>query len=245
MLGLNVISLMAFTGINLFAGTLCRFSAESRNRILRVLCLSLLFLCLFRFVPVSWLLAREVRLPVEFSAVAGFSVSIILLTGLKKLQSWAAYSGILAGLCYYVVMMLAGGKIYAAYLPHEVYSSLFSHGTMYLCGIVSLRTQEFKSTDFYKLLAGVGFVLLNAFLFKSIADNGARIFIYELMDGRYIRQVFPAASWGYAIPIYYVVMTGLVVLTAKLFFKLNKYQNEKFLNSGQKSEYAQPVAQAL
>ncbi len=242
MLGLNVFSLMVFTAVNLFACAICKFSEWSRTRVLRVLCIILLSLSLLRYMPLSFILAGKVTLPVEFSAVTSFTVPVVFLTGSRKMKSWAAYSGMMAGFFYFMAMIFGGGMIYAEYPPYEIYSSMFCHGTMYLCGLVALRTQKFNPSDLFKLLAGVGFVLLNALLFRSIADNGTRLFIYEIMDGRYIRQVFPEAAWGHLLPIYYIVMTGLVMLTAKLFFKLNKLQYEKYLNS--KSIPVQPAAQA-
>ena len=40
--------------------------------------------------------------PVEFSTVAYFAVPIILLMTKRRLHSWAAYSGLMAGFFYYI-----------------------------------------------------------------------------------------------------------------------------------------------
>lgn len=246
MLGLNVFSFLAFTVINLCAAALCKCSEQKRNRTLRILCIVLLSINLCLYAPLSLLLGGEMILPVEFSSVTCFVVPVILLVGFKKAQSWAAYSGIMAGFFYYMTMIIAGGKIYAAYQPYDVYISLVCHGTLYLCGLVGLRNQKYNPSDCYILLSGVGGIALNAYLLRPIADNGTRLFIYELMDGRYIRQVFPEVLWSYMTPVYYVLMIGLVFLSIKLFFKLNKMQYEKYMIIvDQKSKPVQTTIQAL
>jgi hypothetical protein len=241
MLGLNVFSLLAFAAINLCAAKLCKCDERVRNNCLRLLCFALLAVTLCQYAPLSVLLTGDVNLPVEFSAVASLSVSVILLTGFKKGRVWAAYSGLMAGFFYYAAMITAGGEIYAAYRPHEIYVSLFCHGTMYLCGLVSLKTGKFSPSEFYKLFGGVGFVLVNALLLKPYTDSGARIFIYEILDGRYMRALFPGADMA---PVYYVVMTGLLVLSVILFFKLNKAQYERFVRASERTGAVQSARTA-
>ena len=138
----------------------------------------------------------------------------------------------MAGFFYYITMIIAGGNIYAAYQPSQIYVSLFCHGMMYVCGLVVFKTRKFNPTDFYKPLVGVGCVLLNAQLLKRFTDSGARIFIYEIMDGRHVIKLFPGVNLA---PVYYVVMTGLLVLTVVLFFKQNKVQYERFISAKERT----------
>lgn len=243
MLGLNMFALLAFAAINLFAAALCKTDDETRKRALRKLCIALLSINLFRYT-LSPILGNGLLVPVEFSTVSYFAVPIILLSGSKKLQSWAAYSGMMAGFFYYMTMILAGGKIYAEYPPYDTYISICCHGTLYLCGLVSLKTNRFKPSDCFKLFLGVGTIAINAALFRPIADNGTRLFIYELMDGIYVQQVLPQALSGYLTPINYGLIICFVLLTGKLFFKLNKTQYEKFVGNGQESKILLTTAEA-
>ena len=228
MLGINVFSFLAFAAINLCAVAITKYNESKRNSCMRLLCVSLLAVTLCRFAPVSILLTGDVILPVEFSSIASFSVPIILLVGFEKGRIWAAYSGLMAGFFYYVTMIIAGGTIYESYEPYQIYLSLFSHGIVYLCGLVLLKTQKFDLPEFYKPLAGVGCVLLNARLLRPFADSGMRIFIYEIMEGRHVRDLFPGVNIA---PVYYVILTGLLVLTVVLFFKLNKTQYERWIRA--------------
>lgn len=239
-----MLSLLAFIAINLFAAALSKLSDIARRRILKKICIVLLSFNLCRYA-LSPMLGNGLKLPVEFSTVSYFMVPIILLTDSKKVQSWAAYSGIMAGFFYYMTMIIAGGKIYADYPPYDTYISLCCHGTLYLCGLVSLKTTRYKPSDRYILYFGVGCIALNANLLRPIADNGTRLFIYELMDGIYVRQIIPKEFMRYLTPVNIAVIAVFVLLTANLFFRLNKVQYEKHLNAIQESKPEKAAAKVL
>jgi len=241
MLGLNIFSLLVFTAINFTVPVLCNIGGDTRRRVLRLLCRVLLWFNVCRYT-LSPLMGRGLLLPVEFSTVSYFSVPIIVLTGLKKLQSWASYSGIMAGFFYYMTMIVRGGSIYAEYPPYDIYISMCCHGILYLYGLVSMRTSEFNQSERCRLLGGVGGIALNAWLLRHIADKGERLFIYELMDGLYVKRILPEALWSYLAPVYYIIMFGLVSLTIVLFFRLNKAQYKKFAGD---TRACRPVPEAV
>lgn len=233
MLGLNMFAILAFAAINMFAAYLCRCDDDKRKRLLRRICIALLSLNLCRYT-LSPILGYGLKIPVEFSTVSYFAVPIIFLTGSKRLRSWAAYSGIMAGFFYYMTMIVAGGKIYNDYPPYDTYISLCCHGTLYLCGLLGLKTDRYISSDRYKLFFGVGLIALNAHLFRPIADNGTRLFVYELIDGIYVRRILPDALQSYLTIFNIALISGFVLLTVNLFFRLNKAQNEKRVRTGQR-----------
>lgn len=226
MLELNVFSMLIFTALNVIAASLVKGSEEGRRRALKLICIALLTFNLCRY-SMSPLLGKGIRIPVEFSSVAYFLTPLLLLTGIKRLQGWAVYSGLMAGFFYYTAMLLAGGKIYGEYPPYDTYISLCCHGTLYLLGLVGLKTGKPIPSDKIILPLGVGLVALNAYLLRPVADTGVRLFIYELMDGLYIKNVLPQTAWRIGLPVYYLVMASLVLLSVGLFYKLNKAQYEK------------------
>ncbi len=241
MYGLNVFSLLIFAAVNIFAAMLLKSSNETRSRILRIVCAVLLSFNLCRYA-LALLSGMGSIFPVEYSSVAYFVVPVILLTGIKKAQSWASYSGIMAGFFYFMTLILAGGKVYADYRPNDIYISLYCHGSLYLCGLVCLKTNRFKRSDRFLLLGGNAFVALYAYLLRPIAEGKARIFIYELMDGLYVKQLFPVSAWGYLMPAYYLLMFGFLLLSVRLFFELNNAQYEKHLRIRKRNE---PVPAAI
>lgn len=226
MYGLNALSLAFFFGLSIGGHALSR--CGSRRRVLRVLCALLLCVNLLRYL-LPPILGHGVRVAVEFSAVAYFAVPVILLSRRDGAQSWAAYSGLMAGFFYYLTMILLGGRIYAAQPPREVYLSLFCHGCLYLCGLVSVSTCDFRAGDERKLLLGVLLVAANALLLRPLTRCGERIFIYELMDAALLRQFLPARLLPAALPLYYLALTAAILLSIRGFFRLNRFQRKRLL----------------
>lgn len=225
MYGLNAFSLILFTVINLAANSLLHSTEAMRNRVIRTLCWMLLLINICRYA-LSPLRGNGVIIPVEFSTVAYFAVPVIVLTARKKLQIWAAYSGLIAGFCYYLAMILAGGPIYDAY-PHDViYVSMFCHGTLYLCGLVLTKTRCYPDQDRFLLLGGIAYVAAQAIVFRPLMQSKERMFIYELLDGKYFVHLFPQPSWYIVRPIYYVLLTLVILLTIKGFLALNHAMND-------------------
>lgn len=221
MYGLNAVAFVFFISISLFAYRLCKCSVASRKRIISVLCMTLLLGNAVRYMVIYPFIEGVVRIPVEFSTVAYFAVPMILLTARKNMRSWAAYSGLMAGFFYYIAMVAAGGPLYNTYPPYETFISMLCHGTLYLCGFVITGTEIYDFREAPKLISGVALVAARAILLRPIAEGGERLLIYTLLDGVCIKKLLPQSAWGIALPIYYVAVAALVLVTIKVFFKLS------------------------
>ena len=134
----------------------------------------------------------------------------------------------MAGFFYYVAMIVAGGPLYNAYPPYDIYISMFCHGTLYVCGLVLIGTEEYSSKDTSKIVLGIVLVAIRAMLLRPIVEGSERLFIYILLDGIYVKQLLPANIWNVALPIYYVAVVALVSVTIKDFFKRNQKQYRKY-----------------
>lgn len=216
MYGLNAFAFIVFAAVNVLAVQLCKCTDRTRTKVIRILCLALLSFNIGCY-SLSPLFGNGVKIPVEFSTVAYFTVPTILLTARKKLQSWAAYSGLMAGFFYYMTMIVSGGSIYNTYPHYDIYLSMFCHGMLYLCGFVTIGTQRCSSKDGYKLLCGIVCVAINAIAFRPLTEGTKRLFVYELIDGAYVRQLLPQDIWHLAVPVYYIVLTCLILLTVRVF----------------------------
>lgn len=234
MYGLNAFAFIVFIAINVLAVHLCKCNERTRTKTMRGLCWILLFGNVLRY-SLSPMLGNGIKIPVEFSTVAYFVVPVILLTGHRKTQSWAAYSGLMAGFFYYMNMMIAGGPIYDAYPPYDIYTSLFCHGTLYFCGFVTAGTRQYPANEGYKLVGGLAGVSTWALLLRPLAEGTERLFIYELLDGFHVKRWFPQSSWRTALPIYYLAILILVSLTMKLFFSGSRMQYRRFSALREKS----------
>ena len=228
MLGMNAVALVFFGCINVAAYQLCKCPENKRRKIVFTLCAVLLGGNLLRYGVVYPFIKGVVMLPVEFSTVAYFTVPTLLLTGRKKLRSWAAYSGLMAGFFYYMAMIVAGGIIYETNPPLDIYISMFCHGTIYFCGFVTIGTELCSAKDAPKLALGVALVAVRAALLRPFVVNSEGLLIYILLDAAAVKQLLPQNVWTVALPVYYVALAAFVLLTIRGFFRRNQKQYRKF-----------------
>ena len=224
MLGMNAVALVFFGCINVAAYQLCKCPESRRGKVVLPLCAALLGGNLLRYGVIYPFIKGVVMLPVEFSTVAYFAVPAILLTGRKTLHSWAAYSGLMAGFFYYMAMIAAGGMIYAANPPLDIYISLFCHGTIYFCGFVTIGTELCSVKDGPKL----ALVAVRAALLRPFVVNSESLLIYILLDAAAVKRLLPQSLWTAALPVYYVALAAFVLLTIRGFFRRNQKQYRRF-----------------
>jgi hypothetical protein len=213
MYGLNMFALLVFCAI-------LKLSGRFRN--VRAASVALLTVNLIRY-GLPPVLGYPLALPVEFSSVSYFAVPVIALSGWRPAEVWAAYAGLLAGTCYFATMAAAGGPIYDAYPHWDIYLSMFCHGSLFLIGASILRTRMFRKKEAWKLALGFAAIAANALAVRPLAENGTRLFIYELLDAQYARPFLPQAL----IPLYFLALFGALYLTIRLFFHLNRMLYKK------------------
>lgn len=228
MYGLNAVALIFFCCINVLAYQLSKRPVARSQQVIQGLSAVLLLGNLFRYLIFYPFIRRTIQIPVEFSTVAYFVVPLILLTRSERLKSWAAYSGLMAGFFYYMAMILAGGPIYHAEAPLDVYISMFCHGTVYACGFVTIASSSLRARDGKKLLCGVALVATRAALLRPWVQHSERLLIYILLDGAAVKTLLPTAAWHFALPIYYFCVAALVLLSIRGFFRSSKAQYWRF-----------------
>ena len=225
---MNAVALVFFGCINALAYRLCRCPKSKRRKVVFSLCAVLLLGNLIRYGIVYPFVKGETVLPVEFSTVAYFTVPVILLTSRKRLYSWAAYSGLMAGFFYYAAMVLAGGFLYETHAPVNIFISMFCHGAVYFCGFVTIWTETCRPEDAPKLLLGVAMVAARAAILRPFVTGSDRLFIYILLDAAVVRQFLPQSSWSFAIPLYYLAAAAFVLLSIRGFFCKSRKQYRRF-----------------
>ena len=228
MLGLNAVALVFFGCINVMAYQLCKCPEGTRRKFVLRLCAVLLTLNLVRYGIIYPFVQGVVMFPVEFSTVAYFAVPIILLMTKRRLHSWAAYSGLMAGFFYYMAMIAAGGMIYGQNPPLDIYISMFCHSSIYFCGFVTIGTEVCSAKDAPKLTLGVAWMAVHAALLRPFVADTSRLLIYILLDAAAVKRVLPESTWPLALLVYYLAVAAFVLLTIRGFFRRNQKQYHKF-----------------
>ena len=134
----------------------------------------------------------------------------------------------MAGFFYYMAMIIAGGPLYAAYEPSDVFISIFCHGTIYFCGYVTIGTEVCSTKDAPKLAFGVILVAVRATLLRPFVADNSRLLIYILLDAAAVKQLLPQSTWTFALPVYYLAAALFVLLSIRGFFRKNQKQFSKF-----------------
>ena len=125
-------------------------------------------------------------------------------------------------------MIAAGGMIYGANPPLDIYISMFCHSSIYFCGFVTIGTEVCSAKDAPKLTLGVAWVAVRAALLRPFVADTSRLLIYILLDATAVKQVLPERVWAIAVPVYYVPVAAFVLLTIRGFFRRNQKQYRKF-----------------
>lgn len=227
MIGLNGFALALFCILQALSARLCRCGESTRRKTLRVLCGLLLIFNVLRYT-LTPLLGGPFKLPVEFSAFAYFVVPIIILAGWQRLRSWAAYSAVMAGFFYYMALIALGGPLYGDWPVYDVYSAMYCHGTLYLCGTVIIGTGRCPEKDRKQLIGGVAYVGLRAVLLRPLIKGSEELLIYMQLDGALVRQLLPSSLWPVALPLYYVLLGTFVLVSIRLFFTRSEKAYQKY-----------------
>lgn len=197
---------------------------KTRSIVLNIICVFLISYNLYRYVWLSFETGR-LHIPVEFSALSYFLVPSIVLLNIPFLRVWAAYSGLLAGGCYFLCMSVFGDMVYANYQLSSIVTALVNHGMLLLCGLLLISEKEFSFYSRWLLTAGLIFVGLHSLLMRGYFSGGRGIFIYELLFAFYPIEFFG----GGIIPFYYILLFLLVILSFSIFYKLNNIMMKKQL----------------
>ena len=181
MLTRNTLALAIFLAFHAFAAALIRQPRAIARQTVHRFCCLLLGGNLLRYGLVYPAVYHELRIPAEFSTVAYFVVPVILLAGWEQLRGWAAYSGLMAGFFYYAAMVLAGETLYGTDTMANTCISMLCHGTLYFCGLVTMRTERYPLKA-RALLLGTVYVALRAAILRPWVIGRERMLIYTLVE---------------------------------------------------------------
>lgn len=216
MYGLNVFAFIVFIGIIYLVFQISVEDKRTQKRVIVVLSIALLVL------NGTKLLLDHSRIPVEFSTISYFIVPIILLLRLKFLEIWAVYSAVMAGLFYYITIMVTGGNTYELYSHANIYTSLFCHGSLFFLGLLKLRTTTYNMRYSFILIIGNILVLAWALYIRTEISFTERIFIYELIDGVFVNQLVSSNVYIFK-SIYYILLSYLIFKSSKIIYGVNEY----------------------
>jgi len=151
-----------------------------------------------------------------------------VLFNISTLKAWGVYSSLISGVIYFAAMIIFGNYLYEDYPAYGVYAAIYSHGALLSYAYITLSTVKIQKSERMVIWIGIIFSASWALLLRPFVIFEARIFIYEVLDGLFVRTYFPEnLTIGYII--YYILFVIALFLSANIVHLLSQslYKNHK------------------
>jgi len=212
---LNIISFFWIIILLFYSRYVIKQKEITRSRFLKIQLLILLVYNIGIIIIFPW------KIPVELSTVTYFIVPIIVLFDLSGLKAWGVYSSIISGVVYFAAMIVIGNYLYEDYPAYGVYAAIYSHGVLLSYAYITLSTAKIQKSERMVIWIGIIFSVAWALFLRPFVIFEARIFIYEVLDGLFIKTYFPEnLTFGYII--YYILFVITLYLSANIVHLLNQ-----------------------
>ena len=157
--------------------------------------------------------------PVEFSHITYFIIGATMLSGVKKMRSFASYCAMLTGLGFLIASIAAPGSMVHDAKSHLSLSiSIFRHSLMWLCGFgLFFTTERFHIKDIWIPVLGIalmiGFSLLvhNRLIYKDFVKWDDMVII-KIVEGTILGYVMDPAR--ITMPIRVCTVIGIFIAVA-------------------------------
>lgn len=194
------------------------------------------FLILKTAEYIRWqVIGRRLHFPVEISALAYFTIGITLVFRIKKLNAFASFVAIIAGLVYSVTFWFLPENFTDGSFHDYLIMAIINHHLLYFCGmIIVLNIEKFDLKKFYVVVIGVGLFVAYSWvihLFTNYTAVEGKPIIIEVTDGTILSHVF--TSYSTAVKILYIVC-AIILFFALLagFYLLNGLAVKRRKNKG-------------
>ena len=219
---LNIISFFWIIILVFYSRYVIKQKEITRYKFLKIQLLILLVYNIVIIIIFPW------KIPVELSTVAYFIVPLIVLFNLSGLKAWGIYSSLLSGFIYFAAMIIIGNYLYEDYPAYGVYAAIYGHGVLLSYAYITLSTVKIQKSERMVIWIGIILSVAWALLLRPSVIFEARIFIYEVLDGLFIRTYFPEnLTFGYII--YYILFVIALFLSANIVHLFNQrlYKDHK------------------
>lgn len=172
-----------------------------------IYCVAVYFLVLKTAEYVRWqVIGRHLHFPVEISALSYFIFGITVVFRIKKLNAFASFIAIIAGLVYSVTFWFVPENFTDGNFHRYLVMAIINHHLLYFGGVTYANIEKYEWKKFYVVLFGVAALIAYSWaihLFTNYTVVEGKPIIIEITDGTILSHVFP--SYSTAIKILYIV----------------------------------------
>lgn len=180
-----------------------------------------------------WFLGRKIgeimtnhEVPFDFSAVAYFAVSFVVLFPTRQTFFVGAFCGFIAGSLYTLSMIVVPEVHFSRAGDYTVLNAMFNHNMLLFCSFLMSAEKQFSLKDVHWIPMYIVIYFMYALLVKDNFTITNVTTTFQILDGSIINVVFTDYDLNVGYYIFYYIfaillLTGFVTAV----YRINKFMH--------------------
>lgn len=180
-----------------------------------------------------WFLGRKIgeimtnhEVPFDFSAVAYFAISFVVLFPTRQTFFVGAFCGFIAGSLYTLSMIVVPEVHFSRAGDYTVLNAMFNHNMLLFCSFLMSAEKKFSLRDVHWIPMYIVIYFMYALLVKDNFTITNVTTTFQILDGSIINVVFPDYDLNVGYYIFYYIfaillLTGFVTAV----YRINKFMH--------------------
>ena len=180
-----------------------------------------------------WFLGRKIgeimtnhEVPFDFSAVAYFVVSFVVLFPTRQTFFVGAFCSFIAGSLYTLSMVVVPEVHFSRAGDYTVLNAMFNHNMLLFCSFLMSAEKQFSLKDVHWIPMYIVIYFMYALLVKDNFTITNVTTTFQILDGSIINVVFPDYDLNVGYYIFYYIfaillLTGFVTAV----YRINKFMH--------------------
>lgn len=170
-----------------------------------------------------WIQGDFSKMPVEYSAITYLLFSITFLFDLKVLKPFVTFAAFLSGVGYLVTFPFLGGAFIEGNGVTTTLLALFNHSMLYVASIIVMKHKFYSIESRRSILICTLIVVAYSITMQYLINfEGKYLFIYMVLDGRILYQLFHHIDIdGFVFLPYNLLIVSIYLGMIQIFYKVN------------------------
>ncbi len=199
-----------------------------------------LFLITFKLIEYGthWIQGDFTKIPVEYSAITYFLFSITFLFNIEKMKPFVTFAAFISGLGYLLVFPFLGSAFIEVNGLTSTLLVLLNHSLLYVGSVLVMKNYKFSPKSRKMILIYTGALLSFSIAMQYLINfENSYIFLYMILDGRILHNMFANISIdGFIYLSYHLILVFIYLTMISLFYKTNssvyqRHENKVSLTS--------------
>lgn len=163
------------------------------------------------------------KIPIEYSTITYFLLSVAVIFQLNKLKPIAAFMGFISGLGYMITFSFLGESYIANNGLYLTIMAFINHSLVLIIGLLLMREQKFRVLDKKSILLFTTIYVIYVLVVSYfVTFKQTYIFILMLLGGDILNMIVPngqASSFDYLL--YFLIILLVYRVVINIFIRFN------------------------